>query len=300
MARTRLHHRPPTGRWLRSRLFCGDRSAGSAIPADPDRGSRKGSTTNKAYRTAAAIRAQFAATSRRSERRTAVPDMVGSRLQTAMNGVGEADCDRSLNQPGRNRCQWVNPSNKVAQPISIQGLTNPNFVPGAKNSVDLVNFVHGRNGTFQVEERVVFNAIFSGKAGIDIGGGPIAYAFGVQPRGNDWSTRPINAETDLNLNSCFIEGDRYCVGTPIEGVGTFIFLSGTRAETQKQNVNAAFAGVQVPITEMLKITGAARLVDYGGSVGSTFNPKGTVRWEPKDWLVLRGCVDTTFRAPFAN
>lgn len=277
-------------------------------PADPDRGSGRGSANNRAYRASAAIdhefsdtfRAQFAATWWRSERRTAVPDMVGSRLQNALNGFGGPNCNRTLNQPGQNGCQWFNPFINAAQPISIQGLTNPNFVPGTENSVDLVNFLHVRNGTFQVEEQAVFDAIFSGETGVDLGGGAIAYAFGFQHRGNDWSTRPINQESNLNFNPCFNEGDRSCVGTPLEGVGSFIFLGGTRPERQIQNVNAVFAEVQVPITARLEITGAARFEDYGGSVGSTFNPKGTVRWEPTDWLVLRGSVGTTFRAPLGN
>lgn len=276
--------------------------------ADPDRGSGKGSANNEAYRASAAIdhefsdtfRAQFAATWWRSERRTAVPDMIGSRLQNALNGFGGPNCNRALNQPGQNGCQWFNPFLNAAQPISIQGLTNPNFVPGAQNSVDLINHIHVRNGTFQVEEQFVFDAIFSGETSIDLGGGPIAYAFGAQHRDNKWSSRPINRESDLNVNPCFVEGDRSCVGTPLEGVGPFIFLGGTRPENQQQSVNALFAEVRVPFSERFEITGAARFEDYGGSVGSTFNPKGTIRWEPTDWLVLRGSVGTTFRAPLAN
>ena len=277
-------------------------------PADPDRGSGKGRANNKAYRASAAIdhdfsdsfRAQFAATWWRSERRTAVPDMIGSRLQDALNGFGGAGCNRALGVPGQNGCQWFNPFLNAGQPISIQGLTNPNYVPGAENTPELVNWVHVKNGTFQVEEQVVFDAIFSGETSWDLGGGPIAYAFGAQYRGNNWSSRPINPESDLNINPCFREGDRSCVGTPLEGVGSFIFLGGTRFERQTQTVKALFAEVKIPVTTRLEITGAARFEDYGGSVGSTFNPKGTVRWEPTDWLVLRGSVGTTFRGPIAN
>lgn len=277
-------------------------------PADPARGTGRGQANNKAYRVSGSVdhefsdsfRAQFDATWWRSERRTAVPDMIGSRLQDALNGLGGPNCNRALNQPGRNGCLWFNPFLNAAQPISIQGLTNPNFVPGAENSVELVNWMHVKNGTFQVEEQVVFDAIFSGETGIDLGGGPIAYAFGAQYRGNNWTTRPINAEGDLNINPCFREGDRSCVGTPTEGVGSFIFQGGTRRERVNQSVRAIFAEVRVPISTTLEVTGAARFEDYGGSVGSTFNPKGTVRWQPIEWLVLRGSAGTTFRGPLAN
>jgi iron complex outermembrane receptor protein len=275
-------------------------------PADPNRGAGVGQANNKAYRASGGLEHEFSDSFRgqiygtwwRSERRTSVPDMVGSRLQAALNGFGGPNCTGTT--PGANGCQWFNPFLNAGQPISIQGLTNPNFVPGASNSPELVNWVHVRNGTFQVEEQTVVDLIFSGETGFDLGGGPIAYAFGAQYRGNGWSSRPINPESDLNVNPCFIEGDRSCVGTPIEGVGPFIFLGGTRFERQTQNVKALFAEVKIPVTTRLEITGAARFEDYGGSVGSTFNPKGTVRWNPTDWLVLRGSVGTTFRGPQAN
>lgn len=275
-------------------------------PADPDRGTGRGRANNKAYRFSGGIehefadnfRGQFYATWWRSDRRTAVPDMIGSRLQAALNGLGGPNCTGTT--PGANGCQWFNPFINAAQPISIQGLTNPNFVPGASNSVDLVNWVHVKNGTYQVEEQTVLDAIFSGETGIDLGGGPIAYAFGAQYRGNRWNSAPINPESDLNVNPCFVLGDRSCVGTPIEGVGSFIFLGGTRAERVTQEVKAVFAEVKIPVSTRLEVTAAARFEDYGGAVGSTFNPKGTVRWNATDWLILRGSVGTTFRGPRAN
>lgn len=277
-------------------------------PADPSRGSGKGRANNKAYRASAGVEHEFSDSFRgqlygtwwRSERETAVPDMIGSRLQDALNGFGGPNCNRAAGQPGSNGCQWFNPFINAAQPISIQGLTNPNYVAGNENSVELVNWVHVRNGTRQVEEQLVVDAIFSGETGIDLGGGPIAYAFGAQYRGNNWTTRPIGPESDLTRNPCFILGDQSCVGTPLEGVGPFIFLGGTRPETVNQSVKAVFAEVKIPITPTLEVTGAARFEDYGGSVGSTFNPKGTLRWNATDWLVLRGSVGTTFRGPLAN
>ena len=275
-------------------------------PADPDRGSGRGQANNKSYRVSGGVEHEFSDNFRgqlygtwwRSDRRTAVPDMIGSRLQAALNGLGGPNC--TGNTPGANGCQWFNPFINAAQPISIQGLTNPNYVPGNENSVDLVNWVHVKNGTYQVEEQFVLDAIFSGETNLDLGGGPIAFAFGAQYRKNRWSSTPINDESNLNINPCFIEGDRSCVGTPIEGVGSFIFLGGTRPETVRQSVKAIFAEVKVPVTTTLEVTAAARFEDYGGAVGSTFNPKGTVRWNATDWLILRGSVGTTFRGPRAN
>jgi iron complex outermembrane receptor protein len=277
-------------------------------PADPARGAGLGAANNKSYRVAGGVeqefsdslRAQFYTTWWRSEREAFAPDMVGSRLQDALNGFGGPNCNRAANTPGANGCQWFNPFINAAQPISIQGTTNPLYVPGRENSVELVNWMHVANGTRQVEEQLVVDAIFSGETNLDLGGGPIAFAFGAQYRRNNWTTNPLRPESDLNVNPCYVLGDRSCVGTPLEGVGSFIFLGGSRRETVKQNVKAIFAEVKIPISSTLEVTGAARYEDYGGSVGSTFNPKGSVRWNPTDWLVLRGSVGTTFRGPLAN
>lgn len=277
-------------------------------PSEPVRGAGLGSAENKSYRLSGGVdheftdnfRAQIFGTWWRSEREAFARDVIGSRLQNALNGLGGPNCNVAANTPGQNGCQFFNPFLNAAQPVSIQNLTNPNFVAGASNSIDLINFIQVNNGTRQVEEQFVFDAIFSGETGIDLGGGPIAYAFGGQYRRNDWSTRPLLPASDIAVNPCFIEGDRSCVGTPIEGVGPFVFLGVSRAEQVRQSVKAFFAEVKIPITETLEFTGAARYEDYGGSVGGTFNPKGAVRWNPTDWLVLRGSVGTTFRGPLAN
>ncbi|MFZ4380496.1 MAG: TonB-dependent receptor domain-containing protein [Sandarakinorhabdus sp.] len=276
--------------------------------SEPVRGYGLGSAENKSYRLSGGVdqefsdnfRAQIFGTWWRSEREAFARDMVGTRLQNALNGLGGPNCNVAANTPGLNGCQWFNPFLNAAQPTSIQKLTNPNFVAGAANSSELINFIQPRNGTRQVEEQFVFDAIFSGETGIDLGGGPIAYAFGGQYRKNDWTTRALFPESDLTINPCFRLGDRSCVGTPLEGVGSFIFLGGSRPESVSQNVKAVFAEVKIPITTRLEVTGAARFEDYGGTVGSTFNPKGSVRWNPTDWLVLRGSAGTTFRGPLAN
>ncbi len=277
-------------------------------PSEPVRGAGLGFARNRGYRLSGGINHEFSDSFRaelfgtfwRSEREAASRDMVGTRLQNALNGLGGPNCNVAANTPGLNGCQWFNPFINAGQPISIQGLTNPNYVPGAENSADLINFIQPYSGTRQVEEQMVIDAIFSGETGIDLGGGPIAYAFGAQVRSNTWTSRPLLPISDATINPCFREGDLSCVGTPTAGVGPFIFLGVTRPETVRQNVKAIFAEVKVPVTERLEFTGAARYEDYGGSVGSTFNPKGALRWNPTDWLVLRGSVGTTFRGPLAN
>jgi len=57
------------------------------------------------------------------------------------------------------------------------------------------------------------------------------------------------------------------------------------------------AEVRVPILENLELSGAIRYEYYGGGVGSTTNPRVSLRWQATDFLAFRGSAGTTFRAP---
>jgi iron complex outermembrane receptor protein len=53
----------------------------------------------------------------------------------------------------------------------------------------------------------------------------------------------------------------------------------------------------VPITDSFQAQLAARYEDYGGAVGSTFNPKASVRWQALPWMAVRASAGSTFRGP---
>ena len=277
-------------------------------PNDTERGAGRGAANNKAWRVSGGFekdfsdnfRAQLYGTYWRSEREAYAPDVIGSRMQNALNGLGGPNCNVAANTPGQNGCLWFNPFANAGPGNPALGLTNSAYVKGNENSAELVRFLQVPVGTRQVEDQYVADLVFSGETNIDLGGGAIGYAFGTQYRSNTWTNRALSPNEDLLVNPCFREGDCSCVGTSTEGVGPFIFLGGTRPDKQSQNVYALFGEIKVPITERLEVTGAARYEDYGSPVGSTFNPKGSVRWNPFDWLVLRGSASTTFKAPLAT
>jgi iron complex outermembrane recepter protein len=282
--------------------------ANGGNPRDMEKGAGRGQAKNKAWRFTGGFekefsdtfRGQFYGTYMISERAAFAPDFIGTRLQNALEGFGGPGCNRATGAAGAGPCQYFNPFFNSSAGNPALGLANPGFVNGNQNSPDLVAYLQVANGTFQREEQTVFDLIFSGESGIDLGGGPIGYAFGAQYRGSDFASRSLINESDLRFNPCFREGDLSCVGTPTEGVGIFNFLGGTRPATETQKVYAVFAEVKVPIADTFEFNGAIRYEDYGGSVGSTINPRGAVRWEPTDFLVLRGSAGTTFRGPLAT
>ncbi|MCA1749031.1 MAG: TonB-dependent receptor domain-containing protein [Parasphingopyxis sp.] len=279
--------------------------ANGGNPITGGRGGQIGEADIEAWRASGGLdwdladnfRVSFYNTFIRSDRNAYVTDVVGQRLQNALEGFGGPGCDRASGTAGQGPCMYFNPFSNSFPGNPATGQSNPGFIAGNENDPTLVDWLLVPSGTDQREEQWIVDLIFSGESGIDLGGGPVAYAFGAQYRQSDYRSVPLNNVTNLNNNPCFIENDQSCVGTPIEGVGPFIFLGGFRNVQLEQDVHALFAEVNVPIGDTIELTGAIRYEDYGGSVGSTINPKGSIRWEPTDWLVLRGSVGTTFRGP---
>ena len=277
-------------------------------PTDPGRGSGRQTANNKAYRASGTfekdfndtLRGQLSLTWANYERRRSSPGFVGSRLQDALNGFGGENCNAATGVAGQGDCMWFNPFINAGPGHPSLGLTNPFYVPGNENDLDLIRFLQVTNGVEETEETFVADLIFSGEFNVDLGGGNIGWAAGAQYRKLDFMSRALRPESNLDLNPCVILGDQSCIGGALEGAGSFIFLGGSRPAALQQDVKAVFAEVKVPISDTLEITAAARFEDYGGSIGSTFNPKGAVRWEPTDFLVLRGSVGTTFRGPLAS
>lgn len=60
--------------------------------------------------------------------------------------------------------------------------------------------------------------------------------------------------------------------------------------------NAVYAELNVPIVKSLEMNLALRYDDYS-DVGSTWNPKIALRWQPTEQWLVRGSYNTGFRAP---
>lgn len=69
--------------------------------------------------------------------------------------------------------------------------------------------------------------------------------------------------------------------------------------SRKRTVKAAYAEVLAPVFDMLELTAAVRADDYTG-FGTTVNPKFTAKFQPTDWVLVRGSYNTGFRVPTFN
>lgn len=235
-------------------------------------------------------------------------DTVVNRYQMALLGVGGPNCNAAAaianDTEGQNGCFFYNPFNNAIPRNPITGQTNSQFVAGAANeNRELLNWMFPIVSTEQQTTLLVIDAVLSGSTGISLPGGSLAWAAGAQYRDTSFEA------TYSDLNNFAVAPCVASVGTGIIGpsactpaqlaapTGALLFLGGADNRDLDQDVSAVFAELGLPITDSFQAQLAARYEDYGGDIGSTFDPKLSLRWQLFDAFALRGSVGTTFRGP---
>ncbi len=248
-------------------------------------------------------------------------DTFGDLFQNALAGFGGPSCAYSSTASraglsatqlaalaGTNGCTFWNPFSTAVQANAVTGQTNPNYAgsrptnglsinPGAGliNDVGTLDWMFQTPRTQAFTTQFVADAVISGQTGLTLPGGEVGFALGVQYRRNTYSRR-YNNISNLDLNPC--------PGSPLNPAatcspqtGALGFLGTNRNGDSKSDVYATFAELQVPITDALNVQLSARYEDYGGAVGSTFDPQARAKFQATDWLAFRGGIGTTFRGP---
>lgn len=248
-------------------------------------------------------------------------DTFGDLFQNALAGFGGPNCAYSSAASraglsatqlaalaGTNGCTYWNPFSTAVQANAVTGQTNPNYAgarstnglsttPGAGliNDIGTLDWMFQSPNTQAFTTQLVADAVLSGQTGLTLPGGEVGFALGVQYRRNTYSRR-YNDVSNLAVNPC--------PGTPLNPsatctpqTGALGFLGTNRNGDSNGDVYAAFAELQVPVTDAFNVQLSARYEDYGGAVGSTFDPQARAKFQMTDWLAIRGGVGTTFRGP---
>ena len=251
-------------------------------------------------------------------------DTFGDLFQNALAGFGGPNCAFASSASragltaaqvaalaGTNGCTFFNPFSTgiVGNPVTGQtnanfaGVRNPtgfNLAPGAGLINDLATidnfFRDTRSDT--TTRLFVGDIVLSGQSGIELPGGALSFAIGGQYRNNSFQVRQA-ADNNLAINPC--------PGTPLNPAatcnpqtGALGFLGTNFNRRATSGVYAVFGELQAPITDTLNLQFSARFENYGGAIGSTFNPQGRARWQVTPWLSIRGGAGTTFRGPPAE
>lgn len=188
---------------------------------------------------------------------------------------------------GQGGCEYYNPFSNALPSSAITGAANPNYNPNVANSAALADWLTDGNETTVTTSLLVMDAVFSGQSNVQASGGSVGWAAGAQVRHETYEVDPTDL-TDLAV-------------TPgLNTTGPFSFLAGTNAADEDQTIYAVFGELQIPLYDNLDIQVAARYEDYGGEVGSTFDPKVAGKYTVNDNFSLRGSAQTSFRGPTLN
>lgn len=227
-------------------------------------------------------------------REVITPDIITTRLQAALNGLGGPNCTGTT--PGAGGCLWLNPFSTAVQMNPSTGVVNnATFDPTVVNTAELASWLYQDNAYEDTATTFVVDAVLNGQLPFGFSAGDIAWAAGAQFR-EETLERDPNDLTDVTMNPCvdtLVNGNMNC---SVQS-GVFTFLGPFAPLDLSRDISAVFTELNVPVLESLSAQVAFRYEDYGGSVGSTTNPKLSLRWQALDWLTFRGSVGTTFRGP---
>jgi iron complex outermembrane recepter protein len=159
-------------------------------------------------------------------------------------------------------------------PLLDSGTINP-FGPNTPDAIAAAKATEFTGQDFSTKTSITsFAAKASGEI-YALPAGPLSGAAGVE----------IRRETfDFNPAAAIATGD-------VTGQG-----GNQLPQSSARNVESAYLEVNATVLASLQLDAAVRYDNYQ-NVGNTVNPKGSIRWQPLHWAVLRASAGTGFRAP---
>lgn len=238
-----------------------------------------------------------AATYSENNSEISTPDVLVSRLGRALSGLGGADCNGIRAGLDGSTCLWFNPfSTAIAENLATGAQNTVSYVPGQENNPDVIRWMTTPNSYEAQTTLAVFDVVFSGESGLTLPGGNIGWAAGAQYREDGYELKVTDDFANSALNPCAASPVNPAATCTVQN-GALSFYGLQTAQDVSRDMYAVFGELSVPILDSLQAQLAIRYEDYGGNVGSTTNPKLSLRWQATDWLALRGSAGTTFRAP---
>ncbi|MET0534763.1 MAG: TonB-dependent receptor [Steroidobacter sp.] len=221
------------------------------------------------------------------------PDIIVTRLASALRGLGGPNCTGTT--PGANGCLYFNPFSTAVQRNAITGQVNPFFDPNQANSVQLADYLFEDSGSDDTAKTFVVDAVLTGQLPFGFSAGSIGWAAGAQFREETLERDPFGF-SDISQFPCVTSLTNPAATCSVQS-GVFSFQGPVTPLDLSRDVKAVFSELNIPVLENLSAQLAVRYEDYGDSVGATTNPKFSFRYSPFDFFALRGSVGTTFRGP---
>ena len=230
-------------------------------------------------------------------------DILVGDMQAALNGFGGPNCSGTT--PGANGCQWFNPFSSAVERNVFTGALNPYFEPSLANSRELVEWLYQPIWFKRVYKNYVVDPIVRGDLGIELPGGPIRIAVGGQFRRQDERVT-LDDVSNRNNNPCTEVGVTDCATSAQGGVWLFDRQQGVfgaaatefRPDARHYPVVAGFVETQLPLLDSVDLNLAGRYEKFYSDVtdvdNDIFVPAAAIKWQPAEWLGLRGSWGRTF------
>jgi iron complex outermembrane receptor protein len=254
--------------------------------------------------------------------RLTAPDMLGHRVQQALNGFGGPNCNapdldaarlgtQNPGAAGKNGCLWLNPfmtsftRNPALNLLNPQSGTNRNLAAPAGTTgwevpQELQRWLYDDRELETVASSLTLDLVFSGETGIELPGGALAWAVGAQGR---------NLEQRETVPSRFYNGSVPCqwpgqdpvaAGQPgftgCDNAGPFVFFDPEVPERSDQQQYALFGELQIPVFDNLNLSAAVRNEEFSGGIGDTVY-KVSGKWDVWGPISLRASYGTNYLAP---
>ncbi len=268
-----------------------------------------------------------------------LPDIVGYKVQEALNGFGGPNCnaadlvpDNFNVQPidangngqidaqenevwkaafyatvgtqnpaeaGKNGCLYLNPFASSYATNHVFGQANPRHIPGNEIPAELAAWLYDERHEESVNHNLTFDALASGGTPLNLPGGMVAWAAGAQWRQAENRDQVFGPFMDPGEMPCQWPGQRPGQGgcPPGDGESPFWFFAGNNPNKSDQQQYSYFGELQVPVLDNFGVQLAVRREEFPrAGLGATVY-KVAGKWDPFDWLALRGSFGTNYETP---
>jgi outer membrane receptor protein involved in Fe transport len=255
------------------------------------------------------------------------PDVIGYRFQQALMGFGGPSCNAADLDPnrfgtqnpaaaGKNGCQYWNPFATSFPNQPVRGLTNPQYVAGTENSLELTRWLFDPRLVETTTTNLTVDLVFNGETPIALPGGNVAWAAGGQWRQFESRKRPGSQFMDgsiqcewphgttsqngagslpLEANPLPTNDPRYRGCTP-DNPGPYVAFVPDPAAYSDQQQYSYFTEWQIPVLDNLNFQVAARHEEFSGGLDATVY-KVAGKWNAWGPLSFRGSYGTNYQAP---
>lgn len=233
-----------------------------------------------------------------------------NRLQLALRGLGGPSCDPrpvasggdynpTTNAPtpasvAAGRCSYWNPFSNSTQAYTGVVPSPQSTNPALANNAALARWMTVELTSNTITQNLTGDFVLDGSLPIELWGGPIQWAAGVQYR-YDRVAYSTNQAYDITRSGC-PDSQPFGDGLPLCNFsGSTLFFVGNAPSDIDRVSTAIFAETRLPVTDNFEISAAIRHEEFSGL--ETTDPRISARWQVVDFLALRASAGSTFRAP---